>query len=109
MGEHAARTCREAIARHPGLYYVQTSAANYETMCVEATKGAALVWLSERMGWSIAQTVAFGDSVNDEGMFAVADTRVLIPGEPYEPTLRVDLTATDRATGVAQCMKALFG
>ncbi len=67
-----ARAIDEGIAAAGCLYYVQTSASNYEAMHVDATKGAALSWLSREMGWPIEQVYAFGDNNNDLTMLEAA-------------------------------------
>ena len=110
VGERAARTLREAIAGHPELYYVQTSAANYEAMCCEATKGSALVWLSEHMGWDVAQTVAFGDNNNDVTMIeAAGDGVVMENGEPQVKALADHIAPPAAEGGVGRYLEALLG
>ena len=70
-------------------------------------KGTLIPLFCERFGIEKEQTVAFGDSVNDEGMFRCADTRVLIPGERFERTELIDLFADSRESGVADAMREL--
>jgi hydroxymethylpyrimidine pyrophosphatase-like HAD family hydrolase len=101
--------CREAIARHPGLYYVQTSAANYETMDRGATKGEALRWLSGYMGWDIADTVAFGDNNNDVTMIeAAGDGVVMENGEPQVKALADHIAPPAADGGVALYMRPIL-
>lgn len=57
---------------------------------LRATKGIALAWCAERLGFSLTQTLAFGDSLNDMSMLQAAgrgiamgnareDVKALIP------------------------------
>ena len=69
-------------------------------------KGTLIPLFCELFGVAPEQTVAFGDSVNDEGMFLVADTRVLIPGERYGRRELIDVFAGSRAEGVAEAFAA---
>lgn len=70
-------------------------------------KGTLMPLFCERFGIPREQTVAFGDSVNDEGMFRFAATRVLIPGERFERREMIDLFAESREEGVAEAISAL--
>ena len=70
-------------------------------------KGTLIPLFCERFGIPGEQTAAFGDSVNDEGMFLCADTRVLIPGERFDRPELIDLFADSRETGVADAMREL--
>ena len=109
VDEEGAQVCREAIARHPGLYYVQTSAANYETMDRGATKGEALRWLSGYMGWDIADTVAFGDNNNDVTMIeAAGDGVVMENGEPQVKALADHIAPPAADGGVALYMQPIL-
>ena len=97
-----AQAIDEAVAASGDLYYVQTSAANYETMHCEATKGSALAWLAKAMGWDIAQTVAFGDNNNDVSMIeAAGDGVVMENGEPSVKALADHIAPPAAAGGVA--------
>ncbi len=108
MDAASARACREALAHHPSLYYVQTSAATYEVMDVHATKGAALEWLCARMGWSASQTVAFGDNNNDASMIeAAGDGVVMENGEPQVKALADHIAPPAAEGGVALYLQHL--
>lgn len=72
VDEEGARAIDEGIAAAGCLYYVQTSASNYEAMHVDATKGAALTWLAHEMGWPMERVYAFGDNNNDLTMLEAA-------------------------------------
>lgn len=110
VGDKAARACREAIGSFPNLYHVQTSASCYETMDRRATKGNALVWLANRQGWDIAQTVAFGDNNNDVSMIeAAGDGVVMENGEPQVKALADHLAPPAAEGGVARYLTAHFG
>ena len=72
VNDEGAKAIRDGVAAAGCLYLVQTSASNYEVMHVNATKGSALTWLSEHMGWPIEQVYAFGDNNNDLTMLEAA-------------------------------------
>lgn len=83
---------------------------NYSEFLVEGMdKGTLMPLFCELFNIPVTQTVAFGDSVNDEGMFRAAGTSVLIPGEAYLPAVTPDYTAHSRAEGVAEAIAYLFG
>lgn len=110
VGDEAARACREAIGAFPNLYYVQTSAACYESMDRSATKGDALVWLAAHMGWDVAQTVAFGDNNNDVSMIeAAGDGVVMENGEPQVKALADHLAPPAAEGGVASYLSSRLG
>lgn len=107
--EAGAAACRAAIGHQSDLYYVQTSAANYEAMDRGATKGAALVWLSEYMGWDIADVAAFGDNNNDVTMIeAAGDGVVMENGEPQVKSLADHIAPSARDGGVALYLMGLL-
>ncbi|MBP3893726.1 MAG: HAD hydrolase family protein [Atopobiaceae bacterium] len=109
VDEEAARACREGISALPDLYYVQTSAANYETMNRHATKGDALKWLCGAMGWDVSQTVAFGDNNNDVTMIeAAGDGVVMENGEPQVKALANHIAPPAAEGGVARYLQHLL-
>lgn len=107
--EAGARAIREAVAAQDGLYHVQTSASNYEVMRTEATKGSALLWLAERCGWSVGQTIAFGDNNNDVTMIEAAGDGVAMEnGEPQVKALADHIAPSAASGGVGRYLKALL-
>ena len=108
--EEGAAACRAAFDRFPDIYYVKTSAANFEAMDVRATKGEALRWLAAHEGWDIAQTVAFGDNNNDVTMIeATGDGVVMENGEPQVNALADHIAPPAIEGGVALYMQQLLG
>ena len=109
VDEAGAQACREAIGAFPNLYYVQTSAANYETMDAGATKGNALTWLCSHMGWDVSQTVAFGDNNNDVTMIEAAGDGVAMEnGEPQVKALANHIAPVAKDGGVALYLQKLL-
>lgn len=101
--EAGAAAIDRAVAAEPELYYVQTSASNYETMSRRATKGRALEWLAVHMGWPIEQTAAFGDNYNDVSMLEVAGVPVVMEnGEPEVKAMTSHIAPPAADGGVAQ-------
>ena len=80
------RTTRDAVAARPGLFGASSIPMNLEVTSAEATKGTALLWLCERLGVDVADTVAFGDSENDVSMLDVAGDAVAM--ENASPEVR---------------------
>ena len=77
---------RAALAARPGLFGASSIPMNLEVTSAEATKGTALLWLCERLGVDVADTVAFGDSENDVSMLDVAGDAVAM--ENASPEVR---------------------
>ena len=74
--ERGRRVTWDAVEARPELFGASSIPMNVEVTSVEATKGTALVWLCERLGVDVADTVAFGDSGNDVAMLDVAGDAV---------------------------------
>lgn len=109
VDEMGAVAIDEAVREAGGLYYVQTSAATYEVMSDEATKGSALTWLAAHMGWRISQTIAFGDNNNDVTMIeAAGDGVVMENGEPQVKALGDHIAPKAEDGGVALYMQELL-
>lgn len=109
VGQKGACAIRTLVNADPSLYYVQTSAANYETMNVGATKGAALTWLSAHEGWPLSEVVAFGDNNNDVTMIeAAGDGVVMQNGEPQVKDLADHIAPPAAAGGVALYLRDAY-
>ncbi len=109
VDERGALAIDSAVHEAGDLYYVQTSAANYECMHVEATKGSALRWLAAHMGWDVSQTVAFGDNNNDVSMIEAAGIGVVMEnGEPQVKALTPHIAPPAKDGGVALFMRGLW-
>ncbi|MBQ8654110.1 MAG: HAD family phosphatase [Clostridia bacterium] len=71
--EHIAQLLPKAQARFEGRMTATCSKPIYlEITPPDATKGNALRWCAEHLGFSLARTMAFGDSLNDMSMLALA-------------------------------------
>ena len=109
VDRQGAQAIDEAVATVGGMYYVQTSAANYESMVNEATKGNALLWLADHMGWEVSQTVAFGDNNNDVTMIKAAGIGVVMAnGEPQVKALTTHIAPPAEQGGVALYLQELL-
>ncbi len=109
LGQAGAQAIDAAIHAAGDLYYVQTSAACYESMHVDATKGSALTWLAAHMNWEIGQTVAFGDNHNDVSMIEAAGIGVVMEnGEPEVKALTTHIAPPAAEGGVAQYLQNLL-
>lgn len=80
------RATRDAVAARPGLFGASSIPMNLEVTSAEAAKGTALLWLCERLGVDVADTVASGDSENDVSMLDVAGDAVAM--ENASPKVR---------------------
>lgn len=110
VDEAGAEAIDAAIRTAGNLYYVQTSAACYESMHADATKGSALAWLAAYMGWGIDQTVAFGDNHNDVTMIEAAGIGVVMEnGEPEVKALTTHIAPKAVDGGVALYLQKLLG
>jgi Cof subfamily protein (haloacid dehalogenase superfamily) len=83
----------QAILQLEGVNIVYTSPYSVEMTHQEASKGAALSWLAQKLGFSTAQTMAVGDSFNDLSMFAVAGLSVAVGDAPVEVQRQVHWVA----------------
>ena len=110
VDEAGARAIDAAVRAAGDLYYVQTSASNYEAMHVDATKGGALTWLVGHMGWDVSQTVAFGDNNNDLSMLRAAGDGVAMANGNDAAKQAADHVAPPAAEGgVGRYMECLLG
>lgn len=91
------RATRDAVAARPGLFGASSIPMNLEVTSAEAAKGTALLWLCERLGVDVADTVAFGDSENDVSMLDVAGDAVAMENAPRGQGARPSRGAALRA------------
>ena len=68
--------CVAAVDADPTLSWTSSESCNLEISDVGASKGSALEWLCGHLGVPVAQSVAFGDGMNDTSMLAAAGTGV---------------------------------
>ncbi len=110
VGEEGAAAIREGIREIGGMYFVQTSASNYEVMSTEATKGSALLWLAGHEGWLLDEVVAFGDNNNDLTMLDAAGDGVAMANGNDEAKRHADHIAPPAAEGgVALYLRDAYG
>lgn len=110
VDEEGAAAIRTGIAEIGGMYYVQTSASNYEVMNTEATKGSALLWLAAHEGWPLDEVVAFGDNNNDITMLDAAGDGVAMANGNDEAKRHADHVAPPAADGgVARYLHDAYG
>lgn len=108
--ERGRRVTWDAVEARPELFGASSIPMNVEVTSVEATKGTALVWLCERLGVDVADTVAFGDSGNDVAMLDVAGDSVAMENASPEVKAHARHVAPRcELAGVARYLEPLLG
>jgi hypothetical protein len=78
-----------------------------ELSTFEATKGRALAFVAEHLGFSLERTVAFGDGENDIGLFERAGYGVAVERGDARLLARADLVCPPAEDeGVAAVLEA---
>lgn len=108
--ERIAQLLVKARARFGGRASVSCSKPTYlEINPLEATKGQALKALSQRLGFSLARTVAFGDGLNDQSMLAAAGLGVAMGNARPEVKAQADdVCLSNQQDGVARYLDSLL-
>ncbi len=109
--EKITRMREEAGRIFAGKATVTTSKPYFlEINPVQATKGLALKWCSEHLGFDLKQTVCFGDSLNDLSMLLAAGLSVAVKNAREEVRRETDLVTevTNNEDGVALFLEAHF-
>jgi len=108
--ERIAQLLAEARTRFGGRASVSCSKPTYlEINPPEATKGRALEALSVRLGFSLSETVAFGDGLNDLTMLTAAGLGVAVANaRPEVKALANDVCLSNQADGVAHYLDSLL-
>lgn len=76
---------------------------------LKATKGNALAWCSEKMGFRMADTAAFGDSLNDVSMLEAAGTGVAMGNAREDVKERIGrVCRTNQEDGVAKYIEEII-
>lgn len=82
--------CRDAVAarfaRIPGITVTSSHPRNFEFMASGVSKGEALRWLADYCAIDIANTLAFGDSLNDLSMLSSAGCGVAVANAAADVT-----------------------
>lgn len=106
--ELRARTMEELAARFPELAVTSSLPRNVELNSAKAQKGIALQGLAARLGIPMAETVAFGDDLNDVSMLRAAEIGIAMANAGPEALAAADMrTASCDENGVALALKRL--
>ncbi len=104
-----ARTMEELALRFPDLAVTSSLPRNVELNSVQAQKGLALEGLAARLGIPMAETMAFGDDLNDVSMLRVAGIGVAMANAGPEALAAADkITASCDENGVSQAIERLL-
>ncbi len=109
MGEQVQQL--EALSQQfPTLNITTSVPGNIEVNSQQAHKGAALVKLCELLAIDVADTVAFGDDLNDATMLSMAGMGVAMAnGKPEVQAKANRIAPTNDQDGVAQVVADLLG
>ncbi len=108
--EEDAQRIRAALAQDPTLALVRSAPNNIEVSDITATKGGALVWLCNYLGIPVADSVAFGDNINDISMIEAAGCGVAMKNAEPENLAAADVIAeSNDDDGVARIIMAKLG
>ena len=103
------RSMEEMKLRFPDLVVTSSIPRNVELNSLDAQKGIALVRLAERLGIDPAQTVAFGDDLNDVNMLRAAGLGVAMANAGPEAKAAADLvTDSCDESGVGRAILRLL-
>ena len=95
--------------KFPALVFTTSLPNNIEVNCAAANKGDALLALAAHLGITQAQTMAFGDGLNDLAMLRAAGCGVAMGNAHPELKAAADLVTADcDADGVAAVIEALL-
>lgn len=108
--ERDAAELKAAYSQDPMLAIVRSAPNNIELSDPAATKGGALTWLCGHLGINIADSVAFGDNINDISMIEAAGCGVAMKNAEPEDIAAANLVAdyNDR-NGVAKVIMEKLG
>ena len=103
------RSMEEMKLRFPDLAVTSSIPRNVELNSLDAQKGLALVRLAELLGIDPAQTVAFGDDLNDVNMLRAAGIGVAMANAGPEARAAADLiTESCDESGVGRAILRLL-
>ena len=91
--ERDAAELKAAYSQDPTLAIVRSAPNNIELSDPAATKGGALTWLCGHLGIDIADSVAFGDNINDISMIEAAGCGVAMKNAEPEDIAAANLVA----------------
>lgn len=103
------RSMEEMKLRFPDLVVTSSIPRNVELNSLDAQKGIALVRLAERLGIDPAQTVAFGDDLNDVNMLRAAGIGIAMANAcPEAKTAADQITDSCDESGVGRAILRLL-
>ena len=103
--EDALLTVKKSYGRRfPQVSLLMTQKDYLEAMPAGVSKGAALVKLSTLLQVPLSKIVAFGDSVNDEELLALAGLGIAMAGAPEALKKAADATAPGVAAGLRRLL-----
>ena len=103
------RAMAELAERYPDLAVTSSVPRNVEINSQQAQKGTALLALAAHLGIDPAETVAFGDDLNDLTMLRAAGIGIAMANASPQAKAAADqLTASNNESGVAQAINRLF-
>ena len=104
------RLLSELPARFPRHTVTSSVVNNIEITHKNANKGKALAALADRLGLGIAETIAFGDDLNDVPMLETAGLGIAMANAGPEAKAAADrLTLSNAENGVAAALQAVLG
>lgn len=90
-----------ALRTMSGIDITRSYPMNIEVMDAHASKGAALAWLCAHLGIDVADSVAFGDNINDIPLLQAAGTGVAMANAEDETKAAAnELCASNDESGV---------
>jgi len=96
----------EFFRKDPELVVAESIFCNLEVSSSSTSKGAALVWLAEHLGFSMDHVMAIGDGDNDGAMIRLAGLGVAMENALDEIKRLADVvTASNNEDGVALAME----
>ncbi len=102
------REMEQMRVRFPDLAVTSSIPRNVELNHCKAHKGAALQWLTAYLGLDPAQTVAFGDDLNDVSMLRAAGIGIAMGNACQEAKAAADfVTESCDESGVARALNRL--
>jgi len=103
---HSRDEVKTYLKQVPGIVLVDGGFANLEFTAEGINKATGLEFLAKRLGISMAQTMAIGDSENDAEMLRAAGLGVAMGNAyPQVKALADVVTADNESDGVAQAMR----
>lgn len=99
----------ELVESRPELLWVRSFPTNLEISHKDASKGAALTWLCNKLSIPVSESVAFGDGLNDLSMLTTAGDGVAMANAEEEVLSKAPhATDTNDNCGVAKYLEALL-